>query len=89
MCLVDHNIYDEMATAAGGETSPLFMPLHRGSYPFLNLNSGTSSIGLTKPATRRVMGTWQENSILCRRKLDPAYLRKSQNFLISLKLLSM
>lgn len=34
--LVDHNIYYGMATAAGETTLPLFMPLHRGSYPFLN-----------------------------------------------------
>lgn len=34
--LVDHNIYYGMATAGGDTTLPLFMPLHRGSYPFLN-----------------------------------------------------
>jgi len=34
--LVDHNIYYGMATAAGDTELPLFMPLHRGSYPFLN-----------------------------------------------------
>jgi uroporphyrinogen-III decarboxylase len=34
--LVDHNIYYGMATAGGDTVLPLFMPLHRGSYPFLN-----------------------------------------------------
>lgn len=34
--LVGHNVYYGMATAAGDTDYPLFMPLHRGSYPFLN-----------------------------------------------------
>lgn len=34
--LVPHNIFYGMATAAGDTQLPLFMPLHRGSYPFLN-----------------------------------------------------
>ena len=34
--LIPHNIYYGMATAAGDTTMPAFMPLHRGSYPFLN-----------------------------------------------------
>ncbi|ATW25044.1 uroporphyrinogen decarboxylase family protein [Candidatus Formimonas warabiya] len=34
--LVAHNVYYGMATAAGDTQFPLFMPLHRGSFPFLN-----------------------------------------------------
>jgi len=34
--LVGHNVYYGMATAAGDTDYPLFMPLHRGSFPFLN-----------------------------------------------------
>ncbi len=34
--LVAHNIYFGMATAAGDTEFPIFMPLHRGSFPFLN-----------------------------------------------------
>lgn len=34
--LVPHNIYYGMALAAGDTDFPAFMPLHRGSYPFLN-----------------------------------------------------
>jgi uroporphyrinogen-III decarboxylase len=36
--LVAHNIYYGMATAAGDTKLPLFMPLHRGAFPFLNPN---------------------------------------------------
>jgi len=35
--LVPHNIYYGLATAGGDREAPLFMPLHRGSFPFLNL----------------------------------------------------
>jgi hypothetical protein len=34
--LVPHNIFYGMATAGGDTQLPLFIPLHRGSYPFLN-----------------------------------------------------
>jgi len=34
--LVEHNIYYAMATSQGDTQFPAFMPLHRGSYPFLN-----------------------------------------------------
>lgn len=34
--LVPHNVYYGMATAGGDTQMPLFMPLHRGSFPFLN-----------------------------------------------------
>ncbi|KLU59660.1 methylcobalamin:coenzyme M methyltransferase [Peptococcaceae bacterium CEB3] len=34
--LVGHNIFYGMATAGGDTTLPCFMPLHRGSFPFLN-----------------------------------------------------
>lgn len=34
--LVPHNIYYGMATAGGDTELPLFMPLHRGAFPFLN-----------------------------------------------------
>lgn len=34
--LVDHNVFFGMATSAGDTEFPAFMPLHRGSYPFLN-----------------------------------------------------
>lgn len=34
--LVPHNIFYAMATSGGDTTLPAFMPLHRGSYPFLN-----------------------------------------------------
>jgi hypothetical protein len=34
--IVPHNIFYGMATAQGDTTFPLFMPLHRGSYPFLS-----------------------------------------------------
>lgn len=34
--LVGHNVFFALATAGGDTTLPTFMPLHRGSYPFLN-----------------------------------------------------
>lgn len=34
--LVPHNVYYGLATAGGDTTFPAFMPLHRGSFPFLN-----------------------------------------------------
>lgn len=34
--IIPHNIYYGMATSAGEMELPLFMPLHRGAYPFLN-----------------------------------------------------
>lgn len=34
--LVQHNIYYAMATSQGDTEFPAFMPLHRGSYPFLS-----------------------------------------------------
>lgn len=34
--LVAHNIYYGMATAGGDTQLPVFMPLHRGAFPFLN-----------------------------------------------------
>jgi len=34
--IIPHNIFYGMATAGGEMELPLFMPLHRGAYPFLN-----------------------------------------------------
>ena len=34
--LIPHNIFYGMATSGGEMEFPLFMPLHRGSFPFLN-----------------------------------------------------
>ncbi|MGB9904593.1 MAG: uroporphyrinogen decarboxylase family protein [Desulfotomaculales bacterium] len=34
--LVPHNMYYALATAGGDTVLPAFLPLHRGSYPFLN-----------------------------------------------------
>ncbi len=34
--LVPHNVFYGVATSGGNTTLPLFLPLHRGSYPFLN-----------------------------------------------------
>lgn len=34
--LVPHNIYYGLATSGGDSVLPAFLPLHRGSYPFLN-----------------------------------------------------
>lgn len=34
--IIPHNIYFGMASGAGEMEFPLFMPLHRGSFPFLN-----------------------------------------------------
>lgn len=34
--LVPHNIFYALATAGGDTVLPAFLPLHRGSYPFLN-----------------------------------------------------
>ncbi|MGE4272633.1 MAG: uroporphyrinogen decarboxylase family protein [Desulfitobacterium sp.] len=34
--LVAHNIYYGLATSEGDRVLPVFLPLHRGSYPFLN-----------------------------------------------------
>lgn len=34
--LVPHNVFYAMATSGGNTTLPVFLPLHRGAYPFLN-----------------------------------------------------
>src|SRR5690606_4208095 len=34
--ILQHNIFFGMATMGGDTEYPLFMPLHRGAYPFLN-----------------------------------------------------
>jgi len=34
--IVPHNVFFTMATSAGNTLLPAFMPLHRGSFPFLN-----------------------------------------------------
>ncbi|AGA69463.1 uroporphyrinogen-III decarboxylase [Desulfitobacterium dichloroeliminans LMG P-21439] len=34
--LIAHNIYYGLATSEGDRVLPVFLPLHRGSYPFLN-----------------------------------------------------
>ncbi len=34
--VIPHNVFYGMATAGGDTVLPAFMPLHRGSYPFLN-----------------------------------------------------
>jgi len=45
--LVPHNIYYGLATAGGDREAPLFMPLHRGSFPFLEISgSGAPFTGL-------------------------------------------
>lgn len=36
--LVPHNIFYGMATAQGDTEYPLFMPLHRGAYPFMKMD---------------------------------------------------
>lgn len=36
--IVPHNIFYGMATAQGDTEFPAFMPLHRGAYPFLNMD---------------------------------------------------